>query len=69
MAKKKCEKYFREDLERVNEQFHDDGTVSYETKKVSIPIHIYIHNIHIHTTLIFILKKKHYYDDGTVSYD
>jgi len=24
---------YREDLERVNEEFHDDGTVSYETKK------------------------------------
>ena len=32
------EKYFREDLERVNEEFHDDGTVSYETKKVSLII-------------------------------
>ena len=25
---------FREELERVNEEFYDNGTVSYETKKV-----------------------------------
>ena len=27
--------FSREDLERVNEEFHENGTVSYETKKVS----------------------------------
>ena len=25
---------FREELERVNEEFYDNGTVSYETQKV-----------------------------------
>ena len=55
---KKCDKYFREDLERVNEEFHEeDGTVSYETKKVPIHIH-YIHYSY-ETKMQFLSSSKH----------